>query len=359
MNTRRSIPFAFVAVLSLGIAACGDDGDDAGSDTTSAGAFETTATTAAGGTETTSPTTGGDTAPTTGDGTTPDSPATTGGSTPPGTGTGGGGGGGSLTVGSANFPESELLAQIYGQALEAEGYDVSYQLNIGDRTAYYSAIEAGEIDIVPEYTNSLLSFVLAADDETPTATNVEEQLAALDEALPEGLEVLTPSEAEDKDTIVCNQETADEHSLTDLNSLFEVADQITLGAPPEFESRTPFGLAGFEENYGATFAEFVPLDSGAIAAALSAGEIDCGNLFSTNPQISSEGFVSLEDSDAIVPNEAILPLVRSEVVDETVTATLDEVNAALTTENLTEMVGQIVIDAQASDVVAEEFLGSL
>ena len=115
---------------------------------------------------------------------------------------------GTITVGSADFPESQLLAQIYGQALEAAGFDVSYELGIGSREAYYGAIEGGEVGLVPEYTGSLLSFVVAPDQ--PEAANVDEQVDALGEALPEGLEVLTPSSAEDKDTIVCTQEVVDE-----------------------------------------------------------------------------------------------------------------------------------------------------
>ena len=265
--------------------------------------------------------------------------------------------GGEITVGSADFPESQLLAQIYGQALEAAGFDVSYELGIGSREAYYGAIEGGEVDLVPEYTGSLLSFLIAP--EQPEAANVEEQLAALGDALPDGLEVLTPSSAEDKDTIVCTQEVVDEHSLTDLSSLFAVAGEITLGAPPEFEERTPFGIAGFRDLYQAEFAEFVPLSFGDIPAALSAGAIDCGNIFSTDPAIATEGFVALEDDQGIVPNEAVLPLVRTEVVTPELTAALDAVNAELDTETLAGLVAQVVTDAEGADVVAEEWLASL
>ena len=125
-----------------------------------------------------------------------------------------------------------MLAQIYGQALEAAGFDVSYEPGIGSREAYLGAIESGEIGLFPEYTGSLLAFI---SDEPPTAGNVDEQVEALGEALPEGLEVLTPSSAEDKDTIVCTEEVVEEFGLTDLSSLFENSDNITLGAPPEFE----------------------------------------------------------------------------------------------------------------------------
>ena len=250
-----------------------------------------------------------------------------------------------------------MLAQIYGQALEAAGFDVSYELGIGSREVYFGAIEGGEVDLVPEYTGSLLAFVTLPDQ--PTATNVEEQLAALEEGLPEGLEVLTPSTAEDKDTIVCTQEVVDELGLSDMSSLFENSAEITLGAPPEFEERSPFGLAGFSELYDAEFAEFVPLAFEDVSVALTAGEIDCGNIFSTNPAIDTGGLVALEDDLTIVPNEAVLPLVRSEVVTPELTAALDDVNAALDTETLTALGSQVVNEQLGVDVVAEEFLASL
>ena len=134
---------------------------------------------------------------------------------------------------------------------------------------------------------------------------------------------------------------------------------ITIGAPPEFETRSPFGLVGFAEIYGADFKEFVPLDFNAIADALAAGEIDCGNLLSTGTRITTDGFVALDDDKGAVANEAVLPLVRSEVVDDTLTATLDEVNSQLDTDTLKELMVKVEVDAAAPDVVAEEWLASL
>lgn len=264
---------------------------------------------------------------------------------------------GSITVGSADFPENQLLGQIYGQALEDAGFDVSYEPGIGAREAYLGAIEDGEIDLIPEYTGNLLATLVAP--EQPEAVTVDEQIPALVEALPEGLEVLTPSSAEDKDTIVCTQDVVDEFSLTDLSSLFEVSADITIGAPAEFEERTPFGIAGFAEIYGAEFAEFVPLPPGDIPAALESGAIDCGNIFSTDPAISTPSFVPLEDDQNIGASQAIVPLVRSEVVTPELTAALDEVNAALDTETLTDLVSQVVNDAEGADVVADEWLATL
>ena len=264
--------------------------------------------------------------------------------------------GGAFVVGSADFPESELLAQIYGQALAAAGFDVSYEPAIGSREAYYGAIESGEINLVPEYTNSLLSFILAPD--SPSATNLDEQLAELGENLPDGLEVLAPSLAEDKDVIACTPEVAEEYGLTDLSSLAAASADITIGAPPEFETRTPFGLVGFQELLGAEFGEFVPLSYGDIPAALDEGAIDCGNVFSTSSVVTTSGWVVLDDDAGLVPAENVLPLIRTEVATPDAVAALDEVSAALDTDILKDLVAQVEVDALGPDVVAADWLAS-
>jgi osmoprotectant transport system substrate-binding protein len=328
VNIRRTIPLLLAPLLVLA-AACGDDDSD--SSATTAAAVTTVA---------------GAATPTT----------ATGASTPTS-----GGAGGKIVVGSANFPENELLAQIYGQALAKAGFDVDYKLSIGAREVYYKAIESGEIDLVPEYTNSLLSFVLRLKDPNalPKATNVEEQVTELGTALPPTLEVLTPSTAEDKDVIACTKAAADKYHLTDLSSLGKVSKDITIGAPPEFETRSPFGLVGFKEIYGAEFKSFVPLQFSPIVDALKAGQIDCGNLLSTSSVIVTEGFVALEDDKHTVPNEAVLPLVRKEVVTDQLESTLDGINKGLDTEKLKELMVKVEVDAAAPDVVAKEYLDSL
>jgi osmoprotectant transport system substrate-binding protein len=265
----------------------------------------------------------------------------------------------SLTIGSANFPESVLLAEIYAGALEAQGADVTVESNIGSREVYYPAIETGEIDLLPEYTNSLLSFVLRQDDPaaSPAATNVDEQLAELDDVLPDNLTVLTPSTAEDKDVIVCNQETIDQYGFSDLSGLAEVSGEITLGGPPEFAERSPFGIPGLQQFYGAEFAEFVPLEIGPpIVDALNADAINCGNLFSTDAAITENDFTTLEDDMSIVPAEAVLPLISVEKATPEVTAVLDEVSAALDTEGLTDLNFQVQAEGLAESEVADQWL---
>jgi len=336
---------AAVVGLALVAGACGDD-DEGTSATTAPAAEETTAPseTTAGG-ETTAA--GGDTT------------AAGGETTAPAGGTEADLSGQSLTIGSADFSESVLLAEIYGGALTNAGADVSLQTNIGNREAYYAAIEGGEVDLLPEYTNSLLSFVLRQGDPnaTPTATNVDEQVAELKEVLPDNLTVLTPSSAEDKDVIVCNAETAEQYSLTDLSSLAEVSGEIVIGAPPEFETRSPFGLVGFKDLYGAEFKEFVPLQIGPpIVDALKANAINCGNLFSTDAVIAENEFVALEDDKTIVPNEAVLPLISVEKATPEVTAVLDAVNAQITTDELKELNAQVQAEGLAESEVAADWL---
>ena len=130
-------------------------------------------------------------------------------------------------------------------------------------------------------------------------------------------------------------------------------------AHPSWSPRTPFGLAGFRDLYGAEFEGFVPLTVADVSTALTGGAIDCGNLFSTMSAIAAEGFVALEDDLEVVPHEAVLPLVRSEVVGPELTAILDEVNANLDTETLAGLLAQVEVDQLGADVVAADWLATI
>jgi osmoprotectant transport system substrate-binding protein len=314
MNSHVRKVTALLGVALLGLVACGSDNSGGGSAATTA--------------------TGGSTAT-----------------------TAGGAISASLTVGSANFPESVLLAEIYAGALEAKGAKLTRKLNIGNREAYYAAITGGELDLLPEYTNSLLSFILKANGQSPTAKNVTEQVAALKTTLPATLTVLTPSTAEDKDVIVCNKETTDKYSFKTLSDLAAKAGEITLGGPPEFATRSPFGIPGFKQFYNATFKTFVPLEIGPpLIDALKSNAVNCGNLFSTMSGITTNGFTALDDDKTIVPNEAVLPLINKTKADAGVTAALDAVDAKLDTPGLVAMMVEIEVDKKAEVDVAKEWL---
>lgn len=262
-----------------------------------------------------------------------------------------GGESGAVVVGSADFPESTLLAEVYGRALEAEGVPVDYQLNIGSREVYYDQIEAGALSLFPEYNGAILAYL---DDEAPSADS-EETNALLEEALPEGLEILASSEAENKDSVTVTGEVADEYDLAALPDLADVADDLVLGGPPEFETRQQ-GVMGLESVYGVEFGEFRSLEVALLTKALTDDDIQAANLFTTDPQIVEEGFVVLEDPENLFGAQNVTPLINSEQVDETARGIIDGVSSTLTTEELTELNKRIVVDNENAADVAQEWL---
>lgn len=268
-----------------------------------------------------------------------------------GGGDAGGEGSGAIVVGSADFPESALLAEIYGRALAAEGYEVEYRLNIGSREVYYSQIESGRLSVFPEYNGGILAYL---DNEAPVGT-AEETNAAITGALPEGLEILESSEAENKDSITVTPQTAEEYDLGSIADLAGVAGDLDLGAPPEFETR-PQGVPGLADTYGVEFGGFRALDPALIPQALEDGDVQAANLFTTDPQIAAMGFVVLEDPENLFGAQNITPLINSEQVDEDARAVLNAVSAALTTEELTVLNERIVIDNEEAADVAQEWL---
>ncbi|MBR8744912.1 ABC transporter substrate-binding protein [Nocardiopsis sp. MG754419] len=261
------------------------------------------------------------------------------------------GGDGTVVVGSADFPESALLAEIYGRALEAEGASVDYQLNIGSREVYYDQIEAGSLSLFPEYNGGILFYL----DPEATIGDAEETNAAITDALPDGLEILDSSEAENKDSVTVTRDTAEEADLTTIADLAEVAEDMTLGAPAEFETR-PQGVPGLESVYGVEFGEFRSLDPALITQALSEDDIQAGNLFTTDPLIAVEDFVVLEDPENLFGAQNITPLINSEQVDADAREAINAVSAALTTEELVLLNERIMVDNDNAADVAQEWL---
>ncbi|NYH53839.1 osmoprotectant transport system substrate-binding protein [Nocardiopsis arvandica] len=260
-------------------------------------------------------------------------------------------GSGEVVIGSADFPESTLLAEIYGRAMEAEGVDVAYQLNIGSREVYYSQIESGNLSVFPEYNGAILAHL---DEDAPTGSG-EETNRRVAEALPGGLEILDSSSAENKDSVTVTSETAEEHGLDSIDDLAGVADGMTLGGPPEFETRQQ-GVVGLSEVYGVEFGEFRSLDVALLTQALLDGDIQAANLFTTDPQIAVEDLVVLEDPENLFGAQNITPLINSEQVDDTARAALNAVSAALTTGTLTRLNERVVVQNENAADVAQEWL---
>ncbi|GAA2483234.1 ABC transporter substrate-binding protein [Terrabacter carboxydivorans] len=257
---------------------------------------------------------------------------------------------GSVKVGSADFPEAALLGEIYAQALEAKGMTVTRQFNIGSRETYLKAITGGEVDVLPEYTGSLLNFY----DKNAKVVQPDEVYAALQKAVPQGLSVLDKSAAEDKNSLAVTKDTANQWSLKAIPDLAAHQADLTIGAPPEFKTRQQ-GLVGLKSVYNITPKEFRPLQSQATVEALKNGQVKAANIFSTDPSIAANGFVVLEDPQSLFGSDNVVPLVRSDKADS-VKSILNAVSAKLDTASLADMVKQVVVDKKDASAVAKTWL---
>jgi osmoprotectant transport system substrate-binding protein len=265
-----------------------------------------------------------------------------------------------ITVGSFNFPESVLLAEIYAQALEARAYSVDRQLDLGTRELVEPALERGLVEFVPEYSGSALAFVTKGkSDPTPDLRTTHRALqAALEER---GIIALEPAPAEDKNGVVVRAETAERLELSTISDLSPVASMLVFGGPPECPER-PLCLPGLEAEYGLSFKDFTPLDSGGplTVQALAQRQIDVALLFTTDGAIDANGFLLLEDDRMLQPAENVTPVVRREVVERLGDQFVRLVNAVskeLTTEELRGLNARVSIEGAPPRDVAEGWLG--
>jgi osmoprotectant transport system substrate-binding protein len=243
----------------------------------------------------------------------------------------------SIVVGSADFPESKIIAEIYAQALEANGFTVGRQFGIGSRETYIPAVRDHSIDLIPEYTGNLLKYF---DPETTVTTPDAIQLA-LFRVLPGDLSILPPSPAEDKDTVAVSQATAQKWNLKTIADLAAHSPEVKFGAPSEFLNRTE-GLPGLKKNYGLDVApnNFVAISDGggpATVRALVDGTVTAADIFSTSPAIVQNNLVVLEDPKNNFPAANVVPLVSSQKKSDQLKTVLDAVSAKLTTEGLIEL----------------------
>lgn len=257
----------------------------------------------------------------------------------------------SLTVGAADFSESQVLAEIYAAALNAKGVKATTRPNIGSREVYLKALEDMSVDLVPEYTGSLLTYL----KKDATAKASDEVYAALKAALPATLTALNKSAAEDKNSIVVTKDTAAKWSLTQIGDLVAHQAEVAVAAPPEFQSRQQ-GLVGLKSDYGFEPKDFRPLKGKAIVDALLNGQAQAANIFSTDPSISANGFVTLADPKLLFGSDNVVPLVRKDKVTDTVSKALDAVSAKLDTATLTDLVKQVDVDKKDAVVVAKDFV---
>jgi osmoprotectant transport system substrate-binding protein len=263
---------------------------------------------------------------------------------------------GTITVAGFNFPESSILAELYGQALAHDGYTVNYKLLLGTREVVAPAIKSGQIDLYPGYAATELEFYNsgageANGDAAATTAKLNGHLSALN------LVATTPSAAVDQNAFAVTKATQTKYSLSKLSDLTSIGDQLVLGAGPECPTR-PFCQPGLKTTYGINFKAFKALDTDGplTRAAFKNGTIQVGLVFSSDSDLNQLGLVVLQDDKHLENADNVVPIVRKAVATSEVTAVLDKISAGLTTADLVTMNGQVELLHQDADAVASAYL---
>ncbi|THV41812.1 ABC transporter substrate-binding protein [Glycomyces buryatensis] len=263
-----------------------------------------------------------------------------------------GGDGATIVIGSQDYYSNEIVAEIYAQALEAEGYTVDRQFRIGQREAYLPEIEEGQIDLFPEYTGPLLQYW-----NPDAAVNLSDEVyAELEQTVPDGLRVLDQSAANDQDSYTVTQEFADEWSLTEIGDLADVTDPLVLGANSEAETR-PFGPDGMKEAYGIDIG-FTPIEDGGgplTVQALEDGDIQLAVVYTASPSIAQGGLVTLEDPEGLFLASNVVPL-ASDNVDDDAAAVVNGISASMDTADLIALNVRSVEEELPAATIAEDWL---
>ena len=264
-----------------------------------------------------------------------------------------------ITVGSYDFPESVLLAQIYGQALAAASFPVRILPDLGPRELVDSALISGLVQLVPEYAGSALEFFslgrLSATSDAEAANR-----ALTGSVAGRGLVPASPAPAQDANAIVVTAATAARYGLRSIADLARLAPGLMFGGPPECPGRV-YCLPGLKRVYGLRFKTFTPLDAGGplTLQALEEGDIGVALLFTTDPDITARHLVVLADDRGLQPAENITPVVRRDVITRygpNLLAALNKVSALLDTGELRALDAQVELAGQDPRLVAGRWL---
>ncbi len=263
---------------------------------------------------------------------------------------------GNITVAGFNFAESSIMAELYAQALERDGYTVTRKLRLGTREVVAPAIKSGQIDLYPGYAATDLEYYNSGAGEASGDVNatVQKLNARLQ---PLGLEALTASAAVDQNAFAVTKATAAKYNLTKLSDLAPIGNQLVLGAGPECPKR-PFCLPGLQTTYGIHFKDFKALDTDgpATRAAFANGTIQVGLVFSSDSDLNKLGLVVLQDDKHLENADNVVPIIRTKVATDEVKSVLNKISTNLDTKTLVTLNGQVELNHQDPDAVARAFL---
>ncbi|WP_396276719.1 glycine betaine ABC transporter substrate-binding protein [Glutamicibacter creatinolyticus] len=257
-----------------------------------------------------------------------------------------------IVIGSQDYYSSEIISEVYAQALEAEGYSVDRQFRIGQREVYVPELESGDIDLFPEYTGPLLQY-WEPDTEARLSDDVYESLK---KAAPEGLRVLEQSPATDQDSYTVTKEFAERWGVETIDDLAKVTEPMTMGANSEAEER-PNGPKGLKETYGVDVG-FTPIeDSGGplTVKALNDGSIQLAIIYTADPTIAQNKLVSIKDTKGLFLASHVVPL-ASDNVDQGAEDVINKISAAMQPEDLLNMNRRSVADQLPASEIAREWL---
>jgi osmoprotectant transport system substrate-binding protein len=257
-----------------------------------------------------------------------------------------------IVVGSQQYYSNEIIAELYAQVLEKDGFDVKRNFNIGQREVYLPQLQKGAIDVMPEYSGNLLQYY----DKNSTAKTESEIASGLKDALPKGLRALDAAEATDQDSYTVTKEFSDKYDVTSLADLSKVKDPLTVGANSEFQTR-PYGPKGLKSEYGVDVDFKAVEDSGGALTvkALKDGTVQLADIYSADPSIKANDFVSLKDPKNLILPQNVTPVVSSKVSDKAA-ADIDKVSKVLTTDALISLNTKSTTDKEKASTIAKDFL---
>jgi osmoprotectant transport system substrate-binding protein len=266
----------------------------------------------------------------------------------------------SLTVGSKNFPEQEILGEIYAQALSAAGYKAKSDLNLGSETVALKTLKAGQISGYPEYASTALtSFFGLEPEEVPSDAN-EAWEKANEEFEKEGLTAFEPTPFASANAVGTTKERAEDLGLEKVSDLEGISEEMSLYGSPECRQRIDC-LAGLEKLYGLKFKEFKPVDIGLRYTVLENGQADLSILFTTDPQLAGENpkFVILEDDKHVFPAGNVIFVTQKSVAEEAgpdYEKTILQVQEGLTLKVMQELDARVELEKETPKQVATEYL---
>jgi osmoprotectant transport system substrate-binding protein len=267
-----------------------------------------------------------------------------------------------LTIGSKNFPEQEILGEIYAQALTAAGYKVKSALNLGSETVALKAVQSGQISGYPEYASTALTSFFGLDPEEVPSEATEAWEKANEEFEKEGLQAFEPTPFASANAVGTTKETAEKYGLENVSDLEGVSEKLSLYGSPECRQRIDC-LAGLEKLYGLKFKSFTPVDISLRYTVLEKGQADLSILFTTDPQLSAESdkFVILEDDKHVFPAGNVIFVTKKATAEEAgpdYEKTILQVQEGLTLEVMQELDARVELEKETPKAAAKAYLES-